>query len=442
MRKSVSFFKKICALTVSAVLIAGVPVSSFATDLESPDLGAIIDELTENTEAEEETAAEETVSEDNSETEEKIEAADEAAAVSEESAAEEAVSEDNSAVEENIEATDETEVVSEESAAEEAVSEENTSEETAAEETVIGDTAAEEAIAENAAETVQEETSGNDTASETSERSSDDILSHSGSLLMLDPDPDDDVFAEGAAEGSGSMMITTVKKPKNVISMVVPILDAGSYDFVLDPDELLTLDSRNTIIGEGSTVYFRQKDAENTYSLYADIATAVNKSTVPVLLSLELNVENSTGAEINLTDLNGVYNAEIPSLCFAIVPTEFGTVEGDAPAERGMPLKSEMAMIDGEGHAAKELILPGMLDNFELMTFPTEDPNFYTQEYVVKEDVSWPTVGFTLYGACSRDTDWVDVAKGLSNGGKLSLTITYNMTPILNDADEEENNEF
>ena len=259
---------------------------------------------------------------------------------------------------------------------------------------------------------------------------------HPSGILMIDPDPVDVSSAEGGADGSGTVRITTIKKPKNVVSMVVPILDNINYNFVMDPEGLLSLNPENTIIGGESTLYFRSNESDSTYSIFAEVATAINKSTVPVSLEVELEVRGAAENGINITDLNGVHSAETPSMCLAILPTEVGTVKEGESADGLSILKSGMAMTDTSGYAYKEIILPGSVDNFELVTLTTEERDVYVQEYRPLEDANWSAAGFTLYGACSRETDWEDVVKNLQNGGNISFSITYRMTPMIEEEDE------
>ncbi len=394
MRKNTYFFKKICAITVGAALMMSAPISVYATDLDG-------------------------VSEEQTEVFEEAEDADEVA--------DEVV--DIEEIVTNITADESAEGISNEGAEEtsaDAVSEEAAeSEEQVSIEESEEAAVTDEAVSEDATE-----------STDTTEATDSEESTHPISLLMLDPDPDDELSVEDSTEGTGSMLITTVKRPKNVVSVVVPILDSYSYDFILDPDNLLSLVDTNNIIGEGGTVYFKKKDAENTYSIYSDIVTAVNKSTVPVDFDIQLTLLKDADLPLAFTGMGETYTADYPVLSFAIVPTEFGTVTGNEPAQDTTPIKSEMAITDENGVANKELVLPGVIDNFDVVTKPTEDPNFYTQEYVVKEDSQWPTVGFALYGSCSKEADWSEVATALYKGKKLSLTLTYKLTPILEDTED------
>lgn len=260
---------------------------------------------------------------------------------------------------------------------------------------------------------------------------------HPSGILMLDADPDEASSAEGSADGSGSLKLTTIKKPKNVVSMVVPILGNINYNFVLDPEGLVALNPRNELIGGESSVYFRSYESDSTYTVFPDIAIAVNRSTVPVILEVELNVRGASDLGITLTDLRNVHSSETPALCFGILPTEVGTVNGDDAAHEMPILKSEMAVTDANGHAYKEIFLPGSVDNFEILTLPTNEQDVYVQEYRPLEDARWSTAGFTLYGACTRNADWSETFERMLDGGNLSITITYKMTPVFEDNEDE-----
>ena len=409
MRKNTYFFKKICAITVGAALMMGAPISVYATDLNgvSEEQTEVSEEADDADEVTDEAVDVEEIVTDVSADENAEEISNEASDVNDEAV--------SNVADENIEEASGDAVSEDAAESEEQVSIEDS------EEAAVTD----EAVSEDATE-----------STDTTEATDSEESTLPTSLLMLDPDPDDELSVEDSTEGTGSMLITTVKRPKNVVSVVVPILDSYSYDFILDPDNLLSLVDTNNIIGEGGTVYFKQKDAENTYSIYSDIVTAVNKSTVPVDFDIELTLLKDADLPLSFTGMGETYTSSDPVLSFAIVPTEFGTVTGNEPAQDTTPIKSEMAITDENGVANKELVLPGVIDNFDVVTKPTEDPNFYTQEYVVKEDSQWPTVGFALYGSCSKEADWSEVATALYKGKKLSLTLTYKLTPILEDMED------
>ena len=257
-----------------------------------------------------------------------------------------------------------------------------------------------------------------------------------GQIIMIDPDPDEDASFENSAEGIGSIKITTIRRPENVVSMVVPILDRINYDFVLDPEGLLSNNPDNMIIGGESSVYFRS-DEDNTFCAISDVATAVNRSTVPVSFEVELEVRGCSENGIAVTDFNGVYAADVPSLCFAILPTEIGTVTDGEDVPDLNVLKSGMVTTGFDGRAYKEIILPGSVDNFDIETYETDEPDVFIQEYLPKDDAQWSAAGFALYGVCTRDADWSDVAEKLQEGGNLSFVVTYSLTPIFGDGEDE-----
>ncbi len=299
---------------------------------------------------------------------------------------------------------------------------------------------------EDETEEIDKSEDSSDSDDETSEDSEeDDELTyvnpleedHPSGVLMLDADPDDAESTEGSAEGIGSIRLTTIKKPKNVVSMVVPILGNIDYDFVLDPEGLVALNPDNNLVDGESSVYFRSYDSDNTYTVFSDMAVAVNKSSVPVIFQVELNVRGASDLGITLTDLRNVYSSETPALCFAILPTGVGTVCGDSEVPDMAVLKSEMATTDGSGYAFKEIVLPGTVDNFEILTLPTDERDVYVQEYKALDDASWSVAGFSLYGACTRNADWSETFDSMLNGGSLYITITYRITPVFEDNEDE-----
>ncbi len=380
MIKNIRLYKKICAWATVAVMVAGFPMSVHATEPDNNDTEyEAVDVEEDDSEAPEEVIDEE---------EEEVE---EVAATSESS--EETVSDEEDEAEEP-------------------------------DESVASEDSDDEASAEEADD--EELTYVNPLEED-----------HPSGILMLDADPDEMTTSEGSAEGSGSLKLTTIKKPKNVVSMVVPILGNIDYDFVLDPEGLVALNPNNNLVGGESSVYFRSYDSDNTYTVFADVAVAVNRSTVPVILQVELNVRGASDLGITLTDLKNVHSSETPALCFGILPTEVGTVVGDSAVPEMPVVKSEMAVTDANGYAFKEIFLPGSVDNFEILTLPTSEQDVYVQEYRALEDARWSTAGFTLYGACTRNADWSETFESMLNGGNLYFTVTYKMTPVFEDNEDE-----
>ena len=261
----------------------------------------------------------------------------------------------------------------------------------------------------------------------------------SESIVMEDPDPDDPVSAEGSIEATGSIKTITIKCPHIVISIVVPTLYDESYDFVLDPNCLIS--SFYDVGGaeeSSKSLLFKSKDPEKVYSLYSDIAGVINKSTVPLKLTVELRVENKTGEEILFSSPEDVNSDDVPSMGFAIIPTETCEIADEEFVEEGTPLEEEMAVTDEEGYAYKEIIIPGSTDNFDVVTNPTDDPDFFIQEYVAKEDCTWFATGFVISGACNENADWDAVSESLANGGSLTFTLTYKVVPLTEEESAED----
>ncbi len=259
-------------------------------------------------------------------------------------------------------------------------------------------------------------------------------------IIMIDPNPTEGGEAGGESEGNGSLRIRTItyQRPENVISMIVPVTMPHTYDFTLDPQGLLALSEGNTVIGEGSTVFFHHNGEENVYSCLSDFATAVNKSTVPVELTVSLQLCNNANPDLCFTGIGEVDADENMNLGFAIVPTIDAVVEGNALPEIITPNKEGIVATDANGFATTTFLLPGMLENYELVDLPTEEEDFFIQTYVEKEDVTWPVAGYALYGACSRGADWRPLAESLRAGGSLSLQVTYQMKPIIPEPEEDE----
>ena len=107
---------------------------------------------------------------------------------------------------------------------------------------------------------------------------------------------------------------------EDVVSMVMPVIPEGTYDFTLDPQDLLSRYSIYKEDYEQSSIYFNNSAGEKPHTGMSDAAMAKNKSSVPVLLYVSLEVVNENGWDVTYTDMESVEGDDTNNLAFSLIP--------------------------------------------------------------------------------------------------------------------------
>ena len=197
---------------------------------------------------------------------------------------------------------------------------------------------------------------------------------------------------------------------QDVVNMVMPVVSDETYDFVLDSQNLLSRYSVNKDSYEKSSLYFTNSTGDKMHTGISDPAIAKNKSTVPVLLYVTLQVENEYGWPVNYTDMDSVEADGKTNISFALIP-----VGGDD--DDRIIYKDRMIAIDETGKAEMVLYLPGTVDNFDLIG----------DKYMAKEDADWSSLGFAITGACNTNANWSDINDRSEMGETLRIHVSYRM---------------
>ncbi|MBR4183846.1 MAG: hypothetical protein IKQ56_08520, partial [Lachnospiraceae bacterium] len=94
----------------------------------------------------------------------------------------------------------------------------------------------------------------------------------------------------------------------DVIAMVMPVIKEHTFDFTMDPQNLLSRLSNEKDCYDGSSLYFKHftDDERPVFNNLSEAAIATNKSSVPVLLNVELHVENEYDLPIFCTEMENV----------------------------------------------------------------------------------------------------------------------------------------
>ena len=220
---------------------------------------------------------------------------------------------------------------------------------------------------------------------------------------------------------------------KDVVNMVMPVVPEDTYDFVMDTEDLLSRYSLYKDSYEKSSMYFTNTSGEKLHTGISDVAMAKNKSSIPVLLYVTLQVENENGWPVKYTDMDSVEADTEKNISFALVPVSVNEADSEAIDEEttgfeeqgdGYLIKGDhkiytdrMISIDETGKAEMVLYLDGTPDNFDLIN----------DKYMAKEDAVWSSLGFAVTGACNTRADWSDVDERYDIGETLSIHISYRM---------------
>ena len=198
----------------------------------------------------------------------------------------------------------------------------------------------------------------------------------------------------------------------DVVAMVMPVIPEGMFNYTLDPLRLLYDYGIHKEEYDGSTLYFRGMGAGN-YSDTSEAAVATNKSSVPVLMNVTIQIENHNDWNIDYRDMSNLEAGENPGIGFSIVPvTEIGGSK--------VYHKDKEISVDENGYAHMTLYIPGTKDNFDEVG----------QNLVERADAQWSSAGFAIRGGCDSSADWSDIYDASAEGRNLTLHISYSMSTL------------
>ena len=219
------------------------------------------------------------------------------------------------------------------------------------------------------------------------------------------PDPDElEIYAE------------------DVVSMVMPVISEDMYNFTLDPQNLLSRYSVNKERYEESSLYFSNSQGEKWYSGISDPAIAKNKSSVPVLLHVSVQLENEAGWSVSYTGMEEVNEGTDTKLSLALVPVGVNP-ENEEPVLH----KEQRIDINEDGFAEMDLYLSGTPENFDQVG----------DKYVAKEDANWTELGFAIMGACNTNADWSEMNERSALGEQIKVRVSYRMDVLTDEQNKQ-----
>ncbi len=218
--------------------------------------------------------------------------------------------------------------------------------------------------------------------------------------------------------------------PMDVINVQLPIIgDNSPFDFLIDPMKLMynaysSLDG--DIVIEDASVLFRNKDSEYNFSHKSDMLKVVNKSNVPVKLTITAIIQNPES--IPLVDSASELNGSDPKLFMALTD-EVGVA----------------SVITSYGEAIIETVLEPVPEGTYSFQWDEETGKYNYFVSDVSEDVAeentegnveetensgFDSYSFGVEAACNTEADWSQVES------RPVINVEWNVEPILTDWDK------
>lgn len=218
------------------------------------------------------------------------------------------------------------------------------------------------------------------------------------------------VHAAGPEEATGTGTLEGTI-PTDIFQIVLPTDVDDVFDFILDPQELINMTNGAAYGGkkfeEDATLFFKRTDDEagNDYSSTSDAITIINKSSVPVDVTVTAGFSPDSLGGITMTDDESFTGDTSASMYLAMIDGE-NTVR-----------------IQGEDDTSIQVTIPAAEDAYEYRYDSEKDQ--YT--YGLKEDLSgieFPEYSFWLTGAVNKNGNWQDVGNV-----KPEIVVTWVVTP-------------
>lgn len=217
--------------------------------------------------------------------------------------------------------------------------------------------------------------------------------------------------------------------PMDVINVQLPVIgDISPFDFLIDPMQFMytafsSMDSDRKV-EENASVLFKNTDSEYFLSHKSDMLKVVNKSNVPVKLSIRAYIKNPDSVPL-VTSASDLYGTD-PSLFMALTD-EVGVA----------------SVITSYGEALIETVLEPAPDGTYSFLWDEEagkytyylndEPEDISEEDVIEEDAEetedyrFDSYSFGVEAACNTDADWSQVES------RPVISVEWNVEPVLTD---------
>lgn len=230
----------------------------------------------------------------------------------------------------------------------------------------------------------------------------------------------------GATESTVAKIENTVKTTENitvpterdeVISVILPVVEERDpFSFFIDPLHIFYNTFGNSggdiTVEEGTCLLFYNRDeSEYTLSSQSDSLTIINKSTVPVEVTITAKLEDVNGISIMQEEM--FEDRDVCDLYLALVDNEGNEQPLSEDGEVTVTVKLDRAPLDAYAYVFDEAA--------------------GEYQYVCQSgNVAFDTYSFGLKGACNEKGDWTGIS------GKPHVTISWNVEPVIPAGEESE----
>ena len=224
---------------------------------------------------------------------------------------------------------------------------------------------------------------------------------------------------ESTSDNVESGTIPIKKVDEDIISVTFPSYteEDDIYDFILDPLGMINQTGAARYGGgnfqEGATVYFKNQpnpEVGPVYTNTSDFRNIVNKSNVPVEVSVIVNFSNE--GEIRVSEDPDFENLDAPAVSFGIVDEAGETVSMNLEGEARLVRRLEAAP-----------------DDTYVYIYDEEEGRYRLKTNF--EDVEFDEFSFGIWGAANPNGDWENVTD------IPGLEVMWSVEPILDEKSEE-----
>ncbi len=183
----------------------------------------------------------------------------------------------------------------------------------------------------------------------------------------------------------------------NIYQVELPMDTKGIFDFILDPQSLIDKTDAAAYNGRkfehGSTLFFKRTDGKvkEDYSSASDFVTIVNKSSVPVDVSLSIKVSDAFADQITLTDDKKFKNDTDASVYLAL-----------KDGEREIPI--------GRDGLALDVTVDAAPDGSYEYSYDKKSEKYIYQLKKDSSGIQFDEFSFQLTGAANGKGDWTELA--------------------------------
>lgn len=217
-----------------------------------------------------------------------------------------------------------------------------------------------------------------------------------------------------------SVVLPTDVLEQDIIAVDLPMLqeeEGSPFDFIIDPQHLIFETDAEAYGGgiveeEANLLFHNRAEGEFDFSRYSDKLAVVNRSTIPVMVTISAGI-----AEVG--DIELVQDKDFPE---DGSPYMYLAIVDDEGNERP---------VSEDGTVSMSVELQRASESVYAYTLNPETGDYEYKLSGLSEDADFDTYSFGLKGECSSDADW----------GRFSvlpkITVTWRVEPILTEETDE-----